>query len=114
MGALAAGGRDNFLSLVAGLPGRRFQAIAGGVPPGVSGHWFPTLSYGMEVKRGPPPGTEGWEWLFLRIEIGECIAGRYDMVVLIADGEGNVVAVSRHTALIISAERNYQGRLSKI
>jgi hypothetical protein len=81
---------------------------------GVSGHWFPTLSYGMEVKRGPPPGTEGWEWLFLRIEIGECIAGRYDMVVLIADGEGNVVAVSRHTALIISAERNYQGRLSKI
>lgn len=31
MGALAAGGRDNFLSLVAGLPGRRFQAIAGGV-----------------------------------------------------------------------------------
>jgi hypothetical protein len=36
------------------------------------------------------------------------------MVVLIADGEGNVVAVSRHTALIISAERNYQGRLSKI
>jgi hypothetical protein len=81
---------------------------------GVFGHWFPTLSYGMEVKRGPPPGTDGWEWLFLRIEIGECIAGRYDMVVLIADEEGNVVAVSRHTALIISAERNYKGRLTKI
>jgi len=75
---------------------------------GVRGSWFPTLSYGLEVKRAPP--VDGWEWLFVRVDMGECVAGRYDMTVVIADEEARVVAVSRHTALIISAERNAKGR----
>lgn len=79
---------------------------------GVTGSWFPTLSYGMEVKRAPPEG--GWEWLFMRVEMGECIGGRYDMALVIADALGEVVAVSRHTALIISAERNVKGRMTKM
>jgi hypothetical protein len=79
---------------------------------GVTGCWYPTMSYGIEVKRAPPEG--GWEWLFMRIDMGECVGGRYDMDVIIADEEGEVVAVSRHTALIIGAERNIKGRITKI
>lgn len=79
---------------------------------GVTGCWYPTMSYGLEVKRVPPEG--GWEWLFVRIDMGESIGGRYDMTLVIADEEGDVVAVSKHTALIISAERNTKGRITKI
>ena len=71
---------------------------------GLTGCWKPTMSYGVEVKRAPPEG--GWEWLFMRVDMGESIGGRFDMDVIIADEEGEVVAVSRHTALIISAEKN--------
>ena len=42
----------------------------------------------------------------MRVDMGESIGGRFDMDVIIADEEGEVVAVSRHTALIISAEKN--------
>jgi hypothetical protein len=79
---------------------------------GVTDSWFPTRNYGMEVKRAPPVG--GWEWLFLRITMGLCIGGRHDYAVVIADEEGEVVAVSRHTALIIGAESNISRRLAKV
>jgi acyl-CoA thioesterase len=79
---------------------------------GITNSWFPTLSYGLEVKRAPPSG--GWEWLFLRTDMGECINGRHDYEVVIADEQGEVVAISRHTTLILSAERNVSGRMTKI
>ena len=77
---------------------------------GVTGNWYPTLSYGMEVKRGPPEGKEGWECLFLRVEMHEVRNGRFDLEVWILDEEGQVVAISRHTALVVGSERNYKGR----
>lgn len=79
---------------------------------GVTNSWFPTMSFGIEVKRAPPEG--GWPWLFMRTDMGVCVAGRYDQTVVIADEQGEVVAISRHTALLISAERNYKGRMTKI
>jgi hypothetical protein len=78
---------------------------------GITESWFPTLNFGIEVKRAPPVG--GWEWLFLRIRMGECIGGRHDYAIVVADGEGEVVAVSRHTALILGPERNIKGRMAK-
>jgi acyl-CoA thioesterase len=69
---------------------------------GITNSWFPTLSYGMEVKRSPPAG--GWDWLFLRIEIGVCKKGRHDYAIVIADEEHEVVAVSKHTVLILKAK----------
>jgi hypothetical protein len=45
---------------------------------GVVGKWHPTLSYGMEVKKGPYEGKEGWEWLFLRAEMHEIRNGSFD------------------------------------
>lgn len=69
---------------------------------GVKNGSFPTLNYGMEIKRSPP--LSGWEWLFLRICMGACIAGRHDYTIMIADERGNIIAVSRHSALIFSLE----------
>ncbi|KAH8807152.1 thioesterase-like superfamily-domain-containing protein [Xylogone sp. PMI_703] len=79
---------------------------------GITNSWFPTLSYGMEVKRAPPAG--GWEWLYLKIEMGLCIGGRHDYAIVIADEHGQVVAVSRHTALIHSVEKKRSGRMTKV
>jgi hypothetical protein len=66
---------------------------------GFTHSWFPTLSYGLEVKQAPPVG--GWEWLFLRIEMGICKNGRHDYSIVIADEQGEAVAISRHTTLIL-------------
>jgi hypothetical protein len=80
---------------------------------GVTGNWYPTLSYGMEIKRGPGEGKEGWEWLFLRVEMHDVRNGRFDEEVWILDEEGQVVAISRQTALTVGSERNYKGRGKK-
>jgi hypothetical protein len=79
---------------------------------GITNSWFPTLSYGMEVKSAPPAG--GWEWLFLRVDMGICKNGRHDYDVVIADEQGEVVAISRHTTLILSADRNHKSKVAKI
>lgn len=55
----------------------------------------------MEVKKAPPAGKEGWEWLFLRISMHEVRSGRFDRQVLISDEDGEVVAICRHRALIV-------------
>jgi acyl-coenzyme A thioesterase PaaI-like protein len=70
------------------------------------GNWYPTLSYGLDVKRKWKEGKEGWEWLFLRIVMRECIDGRFIYDVVICDEKGDVVAISTHTALIVGFERN--------
>jgi acyl-CoA thioesterase len=79
---------------------------------GITNTWFPTLSYGMEIKRAPPAG--GWDWLFVRIEMGLCINGRHDYEIVIADEQGEVVAISRHTTLAVSVARQIKGRMTKI
>jgi hypothetical protein len=79
---------------------------------GVRNSWFPTLSYGMEVKRAPPAG--GWEWLFVRIDMGICRNGRHDYSVVIADEQGEVVAICRHTTLVLSADRMSKQKATKI
>jgi hypothetical protein len=80
---------------------------------GVKDSSFPTLNYGMEIKKAPP-STE-WEWLFLRVSMGVCVAGRHDYSIVIADEQGEIVAVSRHTALIFNMEaKNAKARTGKM
>jgi acyl-CoA thioesterase len=81
---------------------------------GLVGYWYPTMSFGMEVKRKFDIKEGGWEWLFLRIEMHEVRNGRFDLEVLIFNEEGEVVAISRQTSLIVEGERNYKGRAEKI
>jgi hypothetical protein len=73
---------------------------------GVEGNWFPTLNMGVEVKRGVP--VRGWEWLFVRVEMRGVRDGRFDYDVVILDEDGGLVAISRHVALVVGAERNYK------
>ena len=74
---------------------------------GLKGKWFPTLSYGLDIKKAPPT-AKGWEWLFLRIEMNVVSNGRYDLSVMIFDEEGELVAMGNHTALILAAARGPQ------
>ena len=79
---------------------------------GLVGCWFATLSYGVEVKRAPPAGT-GWEWLFMRVEMGEVRDERFGMDVWIFDEWERLVARSWHTALVmgVPGEKNLAGKV---
>ena len=72
---------------------------------GLIGNWFPTINFNLEVKKGPPKDQE-WEWLFMRIESHQIRHGRCDIDVVFFDEDGDLVALSRHVALIVSMERN--------
>ncbi|KAF8242408.1 hypothetical protein K440DRAFT_490208, partial [Wilcoxina mikolae CBS 423.85] len=81
-----------------------FKPIPESYPEAMRRHWYPTLSLGMEIKMLPPFG--GWEWLYVRIE--SCIIrnGRMDLEVVICDEKAQVVAISKHMALILDVSRN--------
>lgn len=79
----------------------------------MKGNWYPTLSYGVDVKRRKNDGAgkeEGWEWLYVRAEMTEMRHGRFGIDVVIFEESGEVVCTSRHVALIVSAARNIKGR----
>ena len=75
---------------------------------GIVGQWYPTMSMSLEVKKGLADGKPGWEWLFLRLESHQIRNGRMDIDVVVLDEEGELVALSRHVALIVPSERNYK------
>lgn len=76
----------------------------------MKGNWYPTLNYNMDIRRKWKVGQEGWQWLFLRAELRECWGGRFQMEVIIADEDGDVVATCSHVALIVGLDRNLKGR----
>jgi hypothetical protein len=80
---------------------------------GLVDNWYPTLSYNLEVKKAPP-SERGWQWLFLRIEMRQVKCGRFDLDVVILDEDGDLVALSKHTALIVSAARNHKAIETKL
>jgi hypothetical protein len=45
--------------------------------------------------------------------VHEVRSGRFDLQVLIADEDGEVVPICRHTALIVGAERAHKRRLAE-
>ncbi|KAK4992227.1 hypothetical protein LTR66_000412 [Elasticomyces elasticus] len=70
--------------------------------------WYPTLLLNLDVKKALP--AEGIEWLFVRTRTKVIKNGRYDLEIIIMDEDGDIVALSHHVCLVVSAERNMAGR----
>ncbi|RDL34629.1 Uncharacterized protein BP5553_07757 [Venustampulla echinocandica] len=66
--------------------------------------WYPTVLLNLDIKKLLPEG--GAEWLFVRVETKQVKNGRMDLEVVILDETGDIVALSHHVALAVSAERN--------
>lgn len=66
--------------------------------------WYPTVLLNLDVKKALP--EDGVEWLFVRVRAKRIEKGRMDLEVVVLDEEGDLVAVSNHVCLILSAERN--------
>ncbi|KAL8950071.1 MAG: hypothetical protein Q9222_003874 [Ikaeria aurantiellina] len=67
-------------------------------------NWYPTVLLNMDVKKALP--VEGAEWLFVRVRAKKIRNGRMDLEVVVLDEEEELVVVSNHVCLILSAERN--------
>ncbi|KAL0941380.1 thioesterase family protein [Colletotrichum truncatum] len=70
--------------------------------------WYPTLTLNLDVKRGLP--ETGVEWLFIRTMAKVIRNGRLDLEVIVLDQDQNVVALSNHVNMVLSAERNLKER----
>ena len=66
--------------------------------------WYPTVALNLEVKKALP--EEGVEWLFMRERAKMVRNGRFDIEVVVLDGEGEIVAVASHVAMIVDSARN--------
>lgn len=75
---------------------------------GFSAFWYPTLLLNLDVKKALPAG--GVDFLFVRTRAKRIQKGRYDLEVIVMDGEGEVVALSHHVCMVLSAERNLAKR----
>ncbi|KAF5587389.1 thioesterase family [Fusarium pseudoanthophilum] len=73
--------------------------------------WIPTVSMSLDVKKAL--SKEGEEWLRIRISAKVVKNGRYEAEVIVFDGDGNVVALATHVALVLDGERNW-GRKEKL
>ncbi|KAK4540282.1 hypothetical protein LTR36_009594 [Oleoguttula mirabilis] len=70
--------------------------------------WYPTLLLNLDVKKALP--AEGVRWLFVRLQAKMIRNGRYDLELIVKDAEGDLVALSHHVVLAVSAERNTAAR----
>lgn len=66
------------------------------------GFWVPTLGLGVQAFK---PGE--WQWLFLRIRMGEIVNGRVSQDVVVCDEQMEVVAVASHASLVLGGERGF-------
>ncbi|XDG06405.1 hypothetical protein ABKA04_006020 [Annulohypoxylon sp. FPYF3050] len=66
--------------------------------------WFPTVVMNIEAKTALP--EEGVEWLAVRVTSKQIKEGKFDLDVMVRDGEGDIVTLSHHVAMIVSIERN--------
>ncbi|PNP82709.1 hypothetical protein FNYG_03940 [Fusarium nygamai] len=73
--------------------------------------WMPTVSTSLDVKNALP--KEGEEWLRIRISAKVIKNGRYRAEVIVFDGDGDVVALGNHVALVLDGEGNW-GRKEKL
>ncbi|KAG9248520.1 thioesterase-like superfamily-domain-containing protein [Calycina marina] len=79
-------------------------------PPSRS--WYPTVLLNIDFKKVLP--AEGVEWLFVRVAAKAIKNGRMDLEIIIMDAEGDIVALSHHVSLAVSASRNIAQRGAKI
>lgn len=62
----------------------------------------------LDFKKVIP--AEGLDWLFVRVAAKQIKNGRMDLEIIIMDAEGDIVALSHHVALALSADRNLAER----
>lgn len=70
--------------------------------------WYPTVLLNLEVKKLLP--EEGVEWLFVRTRAKQIKNGRYDLEIVVLDEAGDLVAISHHVVMVVSAARNLAKR----
>jgi Thioesterase-like superfamily len=70
--------------------------------------WYPTVVLNLDIKKALP--KEGVKWLFCRIRSKQIRKGRLDIEVIIMDEAGELVALSHHVTLVLSAARNLAAR----
>jgi len=51
-----------------------------------------------EVKRDP----KGCKWLYVQIQAKEVRNGRFDTNVMVANEEGEIIALSKHVSLVLA------------
>lgn len=78
---------------------------------GFASAWYPTLLLNLDIKKALP--EEGVEFLFLRVRAKQIKNGRYDLEIVILDETGDIVALSHHVCMVLSAERNLAARSNK-
>ncbi|PGH00834.1 hypothetical protein AJ79_08085 [Helicocarpus griseus UAMH5409] len=71
-------------------------------------YWYPTVLLNIDFKKKLP--AEGVEWLYSRVQTKVLRNGRMDLDIVLMDEKGEVVALSNHVALIVSAQRNISPR----
>jgi len=101
-----SGEKGGFDSLAMAMLIDNFRPVAYNFPEiEVETNWMATLSITTDVRKAPPEGKKGWEWLFMRAVVGTCVNGRYSMDVTLVDEEGDVVAIGRRAELVLADER---------
>lgn len=70
--------------------------------------WYPTLLLNLDVKKALPDA--GVDWLFVRVRTKKILNGRFDLEIIVLDEVGDIVALSHHVCMIVSAERNLAKR----
>lgn len=72
--------------------------------------WYPTLSLDLQFKQAPK--ADGL-FTYLQVESDSIKNGRFDITTRCFDSDHNLIAVSRHAALMVSAARNLSKRTSR-
>ena len=67
-------------------------------------YWYPTMTLNLDVKKQLP--EEGVEWLFTRTRAKRIRNGRFDLDIEVWDAEGDLVALSTHSSLVVDSSRN--------
>ncbi|KAK8204323.1 hypothetical protein M8818_005168 [Zalaria obscura] len=75
---------------------------------GMASFWYPTVLLNLDIKKALP--EEGAEFLFVRTRAKQIRNGRYDLEVIILDEGGEIVCLSHHVCMVLSAERNMAKR----
>ncbi|WPH01163.1 Hypothetical protein R9X50_00399900 [Acrodontium crateriforme] len=70
--------------------------------------WYPTLLLNLDMKKALP--AAGVKWLFVRLQAKSIKNGRYDLEIIVQDAAGELVALSHHVCMAVSADRNLAAR----
>lgn len=79
---------------------------------GVAKFWYPTLLLNLDVKKALP--EQGVKWLFVRTRAKQIRNGRYDLEIICRDETGDLVALSHHVCMVLSADRNTAKRTKHV